>query len=259
MFGDTDFKKQRNLLIIVSLFISIFVLGEGSLVDDGTFFGGSIIFGKPYILKLAVTLIMYYLLFRYLLYSSRIFGKYIHNFKYIVYSHKDYQKEATRWLHEISNGEDQQINDEDRDLLISNKIWTKNPKASLLPPLIENLLFPDLFYVNHCRDKTIKAHDSGFTDNIDDEFWERIPTYPPPFRSVIPDKNNARKCHYISGAAPIFTMYAIELKCLFKSFVLYKAFTDFIFPLIFGFYTAILISQNYFAEFFNTLYYWIVW
>ncbi|MCW9025190.1 MAG: hypothetical protein OQK73_11020 [Gammaproteobacteria bacterium] len=259
MFGDTDFKKQRNLLIVVSIFISVFVLGEGSLVDDGSFLGGSIIFGKPYILKLAVTLIFYYLLFRYLLYSSRIFGRYTHNFKYILYSDKDYQKAATKWLHKISSGDDKHINTEDRDLLINNKIWTKNPKAPLLPPLIGNLLFPDMFYVNHCPDKTIKAHDSGFTGNTEHEFWERIPTYPPPFLSNIPTKKNAKKCHYISGVAPIFSMYSIELKCLFKSFVLYKAFTDFIFPLILAVYTAILISHNYFAEFFNTLYYWIVW
>ena len=65
MFEDTDsFIKARANLIIISLAIILYILGDGNFNKKGSFLGGSITFGNDNALPIAGIALFFYFLWR---------------------------------------------------------------------------------------------------------------------------------------------------------------------------------------------------
>jgi len=86
---DSGFKNTRLSLIIISIGIIIFILGEGT-IDKTNIFFGSIDLKDDAPVKWAAVLIYMYLLWRYWMYKYKIMGDFGEEFKRYFYRSDDY-------------------------------------------------------------------------------------------------------------------------------------------------------------------------
>lgn len=107
---DSGFKATRLSLMIISIGIIIFILGDGS-VNETSIFLGSIKLKDTAPVEWAAVLIYMYLLWRYWMYKSHVIGNFGDEFKEYFYSHADYTSIA---LKEIDNLEDSAFKDNHR-------------------------------------------------------------------------------------------------------------------------------------------------
>ena len=85
---DTDYKKQRSSLILISIAIILYILGDGEIGTKGGVFGGTIIFGKPEILEYAGLVIYLWLNWRYILSSKSLIKRFGSHFGCLLYQSK---------------------------------------------------------------------------------------------------------------------------------------------------------------------------
>lgn len=92
MFDDvSDYKKARSNLMLISLAVIIYILGEG-MFKGGSFLDGSIQFENPIILSLAASLIFIFICWRFLLLSSNAIGEFSWDFNTLLYNSPTYTK-----------------------------------------------------------------------------------------------------------------------------------------------------------------------
>lgn len=75
MSAETEqFHMQRRNLVASALLIVLYILGDGK-VDAGTLFGGSISFGRPWVLEIAAVVMLGYFWYRFRLYGGHEMNK----------------------------------------------------------------------------------------------------------------------------------------------------------------------------------------
>lgn len=223
---DTDYKKQRTSLMLISIAVILYVLGEGQIGTKGSIFGGTITFLKPDILEQAGILIYLWLNWRYMLSCKPFLIKFGNHFSYFVYKSDKYKKYVHDNFEKIK-----EINPSATYLnqcLTKTKIWHEGGDATL-PPLIKNLFWPNKFFFNH-------GNHLFQGDAIHDLELGNMPVAFP-----TPDEDNTK----ISiASAPFFKMLFLELRVLFHVAWAHKPFSDIIAPFIISAYAAYLLVAN---------------
>lgn len=220
---DTDYKKQRTSLILISMAIILYVLGEGHIGTKGGIFGGTIIFAKPEILEKAGLIIYLWLNWRYAISCKPFIHKFGNHYRYFLYTSDTYKKYITNNLNTIK--EKASTANHINNFIGSTILW--NPKGNgTLPPLIKNLFWPNkLFYNKNTHTISTTAVEEVAQGNI-------VSAFPKP---------EPKADEIMLIPAPFLKLVILEAAILFRVAWGHKPFSDIIAPIIISIYAAYLL------------------
>ncbi|MDH5572128.1 MAG: hypothetical protein OEY89_10205 [Gammaproteobacteria bacterium] len=223
---DTDYKKQRSSLILISMAIILYILGEGHIGTKGGIFGGTIIFKKPEILEIAGIVIYLWLNWRYALSCKPFIKKFGTHFRYFLYKSSTYKAIITDRFQKLK---EKASNASYIDHFMNKTFLWHDEGDGTIPPLIKNLFWPSSLYFNHER------HIASNADKYELTQGNVITTFPVPSS----DKN---KISVIP--APFIKLIALEAFILVRVAWAHKPFSDIVAPFIISLYAAYLLYSQ---------------
>ena len=233
MLDDTDYKKQRSNLMIISMGIIIFILGDGD-IKSASLLGGSVSFGKVNTPYYAVTALYIYMAWRFMIYSKEPLLNFRESYYVNIYTHPVYVKIAKGWL-DKNRVDKAELDENARRQIIKRNIFTRPVGGhGTFPPMIANPLYPrKLIYYNIVESSTNNRHTFPFSEGL-----------------VLDDDS--------ISLAETFKLLWAELISLLKAVITDRQFSDLILPYLIAYAAAVTlaytISASYFTPaFFSTL------
>jgi len=242
MFDDVDYKKARANLILISLAVSVYILGEGQF-SKGSFFGGTIDFGKPIVLSIAASIIFIFICWRFLLSAGDALKEFTWDIWTLIYSHNIYLDICKQWVADVNRVRDVDASEDDIKISETNEInftgksifcpKDNNTVHAYYPPRICGGIFPKkLAYGAQDKVTRYPTHEKTLMD------------FP---KNAFPFKCDADIIKKNLKTTDRFKLLYLELTSIFKAIFLRRAFSDVIFPFLFG-YCALIIFIHHIAN-----------
>ena len=223
---DTDYKKQRSSLILISIAIILYLLGDGEIGTKGGVFGGTIVFGKPEILERAGLIIYLWLNWRYVLSCKPMIKKFESHFSCLLYQSNTYKKYIAEIFEQLKE-KVPSLNHVDR-FMTQSLLWNKKGNG-LLPPLIKNKLWPNKYFYHKSNHAILESDiENIIQGNV-------ILAFPKP--DV--DENNIAVIK-----APLIKLFLLELWVLIVAAWAHKPFSDILAPFVISLYAAYLLLSR---------------
>ena len=223
--NDNDFKSQRISLMILSIGIIMFTVGDGSVGTEGAIFGGTIHFEHTSVIT--NTGLLLYVWFNWMLILSvkDNSNEFLLNFKYYLYSSDEYKTIATDFLDKITHTNLYHgycsENHLSESVMYSTDTNVNNRKPQL-PPLLTSLIKPNRLFFNK------PTHQMVDWDNANIDSWRRIKQYPLPLDTTPIQNTSYSVTRYINP----LRMYKLELKCLLRAAPFHKQYAQIVAPFL---------------------------
>ena len=249
MFDDVDYKKARANLILISLAVIVFILGEGKFKGT-SFLGGSFTFDKPIVLSIAAATMFYFISWRFLLSTGNALKEFRWDIWTFTYSHKTYKDICDKWVDDINRVRDVDASEDDikisdqakRNFTRKSIFCPENPalKNGYYPPIICGGLLPKGF--------AFKVHDP-------------VPMY---YASSEDGKNDFPfKCDEDMikidiATADQYKLLYLEVVSIIKAIFLRCAFSDVIFPFLIGYSACLLLTHHLANKYTESIINWLL-
>lgn len=211
MFNDTDNKKARANLILISSAVLLFVYGGGSFgtatesSNKISIFGGSMSFSDPNALNTAGVLMFAYMLWRFLLSTGGTIKEFRWDIWTLLYTSRTYKTVRDKWI------EDVPITDKHKNQIINGSVFTKRVDDNgFFPPRISGLLPSTLVFYNAGALPVNRTNDYPFNCDFENITQGSI------------SKSDSWRL--------LFT----QIVCFFEAIIFRRGFTDVVFPFLIG-------------------------